>query len=106
VQAELLLALHRARLEGLPRLAAAASRVISGVRAGRGDDASFTLEGLTQDLLELLEVAHAVQAGADDVALWRGQSRSAYAPVGGLRLTGCASSRWSAARVTRAWWCG
>lgn len=88
VQSELLRAVHLARLEGLHRLAAAATRVVTAVRSGRADDSSYSLEALTRDLLEVLEVAQAVGAGLDDPAVWRGRARSVYSSVGGLRLTG------------------
>lgn len=87
-QAELLRSLHHARLCGLHRLAAAATRVVTGLRAGRGDDPTYTLSGLSRDLLEVLEVAQAVQSGQLDPTSWRGRARTMYAPVGGMRLTG------------------
>lgn len=87
VRSELLRAVHLARLKGLHRLAAAATRVVTGVRAGREDDSAYSLEALTRDLLEVLEVAHAV-GGLGDPSLWRGKARSVYSSVGGLRLTG------------------
>ena len=88
VQSELLRAVHLARLEGLHRLAAAATRVVTGIRAGRQDDSSYSLEALTRDLVEVLEVAQAVGAGLGDPAIWRGRARSVYRSVGGLRLAG------------------
>ena len=88
VQSELLRAIHVARLEGLHRLASAATRVVTGVRAGREDDSAYSLEALTRDMLEVLEVAQAVGAGLGDRAVWRGRARSVYSSVGGLRLTG------------------
>lgn len=87
-QAELLTGVHRARLVGLHRLAAATTRVVTGVRAARQDDAAFSLQALTSDLLEVLEVVHAVRTGLVDSVDLRGQARSGYAAVGGLRLTG------------------
>ncbi|MEJ2577782.1 MAG: hypothetical protein P8Z68_01645, partial [Kineosporiaceae bacterium] len=87
VQADLLRAVHHARGVGLHRLAAAATRVVTGIRAGRGDDPGYTLRGLTADLVEVFETAHAVRSGADP-SVWRGRARSDYAPVGALRLTG------------------
>lgn len=87
VQAELLLALHRARLVGLHRLAGAATRVVTEVRALRGDAPEASLERLSTDLLDVLETAHAVEHGGSPEQ-WRGSARTAYDPVGGLRLTG------------------
>jgi hypothetical protein len=87
-QAELLTGVHRARLAGLHRLAAATTRVVTGVRAARQDDAAFSLPALTSDLLEVLEVVHAVRTGLVDSVGLRGQARTGYAAVGGLRLTG------------------
>jgi hypothetical protein len=88
VQSDLLRAVHIARLAGLHRLAAAATRLVTGIRANRSGDASFSLDGLTEDLLEVLELAHAVNGRWDDAPYWRGRARSEYTPVGGLRLTG------------------
>lgn len=88
VQADLLRALHHARIQGLHRLAAAATRVVTAVRAGRDDDPSFRLHDLCGDLLEVLETAHVIRTGRGDPAAWRGQARTQYAAVGGLRLTG------------------
>lgn len=88
VQSELLRAVHLARLEGLHRLAAAATRVVTGIRAGRQDDSSYSLEALSRDLVEVLEVAQAVGAELGNPAIWRGRARSVYRSVGGLRLAG------------------
>jgi hypothetical protein len=87
VQSQLLLALHLARLQGLHRLAAAATRVVTGVRALREEQPAASLPRLCDDLLGVLETAHAIASGAD-VATWRGTARSTYRDVGGLRLTG------------------
>jgi hypothetical protein len=88
LQGQLLAGVHQARLRSLHRLAAVSTRVVSGIRAARSDDASFSLPTLSADLLEVLSVAHAVITGNGDPAAWRGTARTVYAPVGGLRLAG------------------
>lgn len=88
LQGQLLAGVHQARLRSLHRLAAATTRVVSGIRASRSDDASFSLPTLSADLLEVLSVAHAVVSGKGDPGEWRGTARTVYAPVGGLRLAG------------------
>lgn len=88
VQSDLLRAVHHARVEGLHRLAAAATRVVTAVRAGRDEDPAFRLRDLTGDLLDVLETAHLIATGRGDPAAWRGTARTEYAPVGSLRLTG------------------
>ncbi|WP_285601131.1 hypothetical protein [Kineosporia sp. NBRC 101731] len=88
LQGQLLAGVHQARLRALHRLASSATRVVSAVRAARADDASFSLPGLTADLLEVLSVAYAVSTGTGDPADWRGTARTVYSGVGGLRLAG------------------
>jgi hypothetical protein len=88
LQGQLLAGVHQARLRALHRLAAATTRVVTGVRAARSDDASFSLPALSADLLEVLSVAHAVMEGSGDPAEWRGTARTVYQNVGGLRLAG------------------
>lgn len=89
VQAELLRAAHTARLAGLPRAAAAAVSVVTGLRAARSADPAYRLDELSGRLMELLRVAHRVPvaSGAELVAL-RGTARRPYAPDGSLRLYG------------------
>ncbi|MBT0772161.1 hypothetical protein KIH74_24670 [Kineosporia sp. J2-2] len=88
VQGRLLAGVHQARLRTLHRLAAAATRVVTGIRQARSDAAAFSLPQLTADLLEVLSVAHAVISGTGRPEEWRGTARTVYAPVGGLRLAG------------------
>ncbi|GLY17794.1 hypothetical protein Kisp01_48080 [Kineosporia sp. NBRC 101677] len=88
LQGQLLAGVHQARLRALHRLASATTRVVSGIRAARSDDASFSLPSLTADLLEVLAVAHVVISGRGGPDQWRGTARTVYQGVGGLRLAG------------------
>ncbi|GAB6901671.1 hypothetical protein [Kineosporia succinea] len=88
LQGQLLAGVHQARLRALHRLAAATTRVVTAVRAARGDDVSFSLPALVSDVLEVLSVAHAIVSGTGDPARWRGTARTVYSDVGGLRLAG------------------
>jgi len=84
----LLAGVHQARLRGLHRLAAAATRVVTGVGAAERDDDSFSLRSLSADLFETLSVAHAVTSGTGSPTDWRGTARTVYQQVGALRLAG------------------
>ncbi|WP_416985200.1 hypothetical protein [Streptomyces sp. T028] len=89
LQAELLRAAHTARLAGLPRAAAAAVTVVTGVRAARSADPAYRLPDLVEALRTVLGVAHRLPhaAGAELVEL-RGTVRQPYTPDGSLRLYG------------------
>jgi hypothetical protein len=87
VQAGLLRAAHTAKLAGLHRAAAAAVAVTAGLRAARADDPAFRLAELTDQLVELLDVAHRVSAGETGGEI-TGTARQAYAHAGSLRLHG------------------
>ncbi|MGY4927162.1 hypothetical protein [Streptomyces sp. 900105755] len=89
LQAELLRAAHTARLAGLPRAAAAAVSVVTGVRAARAADPAFRLTELVGAVSEALFVAHRVPhaTGAELTGL-RGTVRQPYTPDGSLRLYG------------------
>ncbi|MGY5117665.1 hypothetical protein ACWC2H_17675 [Streptomyces sp. 900105755] len=89
LQAELLRAAHTARLAGLPRAAAAAVSVVTGVRAARAADPAFRLTELVGAVSEALFVAHRVPhaTGAELTGL-RGTVRQPYMPDGSLRLYG------------------
>lgn len=86
--AHLLAGVHQARLRGLHRLAAAATRVVSAVTAAATDQGSFSLPVLSGDLYETLAVAHAVTGGSGTGIRWRGTARTLYQDVGPLRLAG------------------
>ncbi|MFC4502825.1 MULTISPECIES: hypothetical protein [Streptomyces] len=89
LQAELLRAAHTARLAGLPRAAAAAVSVVTGVRSARSADPAYRLPELVDALRAVLGVAHQLPyaTGAELTAL-RGTVRQPYTPDGSLRLYG------------------
>ncbi|MGW0599528.1 hypothetical protein ACWD11_20560 [Streptomyces sp. NPDC002776] len=89
VQAELLRAAHTARLAGLPRAAAAAVAVVTGLRAARGADPSYRLADLVTALHAVLSAAHRLpRATGPELAALRGSVRQPYTPDGSLRLYG------------------
>jgi hypothetical protein len=88
VRAELLRAVHQARVAGLHRAAAGGLRVATALAAARGGDASFDRAVLTDDLLDLLLLCHDLRTGAGDPGLLLGTARREYRPVGSLRLYG------------------
>ncbi|MFJ8109283.1 hypothetical protein [Streptomyces sp. NPDC096132] len=89
LQAELLRAAHTARLAALPRAAAAAVSVVTGVRAARSADPAYRLPDLVGTLRTALGVAHRLPhtTGAE-LADLRGTARQPYTPDGSLRLYG------------------
>ncbi|MZD06384.1 hypothetical protein GTW43_14950, partial [Streptomyces sp. SID5785] len=90
-QAGLLRAAHVAKVAGLHRPAAAAIRVVNGVRAARAADPAYRTAELAEVLTELLGTAHALgRPGTDPdaAAALRGTARRAYAHAGSLRLYG------------------
>lgn len=89
VRAELLRAVHQARIAGLHRAAASGLRVAAALAAARAGDASFDRADLTDDLLDLLLLCHDLRTGtATDPSLLIGTARREYRPVGSLRLYG------------------
>ncbi|QFZ19462.1 hypothetical protein [Saccharothrix syringae] len=89
VRAELLRAVHRARLAGLHRAAANGLRIASSLAAARTGDSSFDRAVLTAELVELMLLCHDLRAPAPtDPAELRGTARREYHPVGSLRLHG------------------
>ncbi|MEV8066689.1 hypothetical protein AB0P32_11185 [Streptomyces sp. NPDC085995] len=89
LQAELLRAAHTARLAGLPRAAAAAVAVVTGVRAARSADPGHRLADLATALSGVLGVAHRLPyAAGPELAALRGTVRRPYRPDGSLRLYG------------------
>lgn len=92
LQAELLRAAHSARLAGLPRAAAGAISVVTGVRAARSADAGYRLGDLTDALAGVLAVAHRIpDATGPELSELRGTVRQPYRPDGSLRLYGLLS---------------
>ncbi|MDQ0829329.1 hypothetical protein QF032_001173 [Streptomyces achromogenes] len=89
LQAALLRAAHTARLAGLPRAAAAAVSVVTGVRAARCADPAYRLPELADALRDVLAVAHRLPSASGPVlAELRGTVRQPYTPDGSLRLYG------------------
>ncbi|KKK04248.1 hypothetical protein [Micromonospora sp. HK10] len=88
LQADLLRAVHQARAAGLPRLAAAGTRIVAQVRAARRSAPDFRLAELADDVREALLVCHLLRGGPGDPAAARGVARRGYHPVGELRLYG------------------
>ncbi|GAB3004817.1 hypothetical protein [Saccharothrix stipae] len=99
VRAELLRAVHSARVAGLHRAAADGLRVAASLAAARSGAPSFDREVLTAELVELMLLCHdlrtaAIQpaatqpAGPGSMAELRGTARREYRPVGALRLHG------------------
>ncbi|MBC2900111.1 SWIM zinc finger family protein [Streptomyces cupreus] len=89
LQAELLRAAHTARLAGLPRAAASAVAVVTGLRAARGADPSYRLTDLVTALRAVLGAAHRLpHATGPELAALRGSVRQPYTPDGSLRLYG------------------
>ncbi len=80
-------AAHASRAVGLHRLARAGTRVLRQVTDLQSRRPSFTLGALTEDLRELLFVAHELGRGAATRSTL-GVGRRAYSPVGALRLYG------------------
>ncbi|GAA1417602.1 hypothetical protein [Catellatospora coxensis] len=87
----LLRAVHEGRANGLHRAAAAGTRVAAGLQALREAQPQFRLAELTDDLREVLTVAHRLRAGelpAEQSADLLGVARRGYDPQAGLRLYG------------------
>ncbi|MDX3249322.1 hypothetical protein PV408_48270, partial [Streptomyces sp. ME18-1-4] len=89
LQAELLRAAHTARLAGLPRAAASAVSVVTGIRAARSADPGYRRSDLVDALRTVLGVAHRLPfASGPDLTELRGAVRQPYTPDGSLRLYG------------------
>ncbi|MFD5323558.1 hypothetical protein [Streptomyces sp. NPDC127092] len=89
LQAELLRAAHTARLAGLPRAAASAVSVVTGLRAARAADPAYRLADLVATLREVLGTAHRLpRAIGQELTTLRGAVRQPYRPDGSLRLYG------------------
>jgi hypothetical protein len=87
-RAELLRAVHAARIAGLHRPAATGLRIAAALVAANTGDPAFTRGELTSDLTELLLTCHDLIEGVGEVTDLRGVARREYRPIGGLRLTG------------------
>ncbi|APU21975.1 hypothetical protein [Actinoalloteichus sp. GBA129-24] len=90
VRAELLRAVHTARLAGLHRAAATGLRIAAALVWARTGDSSFDRAQLTAELVDLLLLCHDLRSGTAvaDAAELRGTARREYRPVGTLRLFG------------------
>ncbi|WP_156753687.1 hypothetical protein [Actinokineospora pegani] len=88
VRAELLRAVHSARVAGLHRAAAGGLRVAAALAGARAGADSFDREVLTEDLTELLLLCHDLRSGIGDPGELRGTARREYRPAGALRLYG------------------
>lgn len=88
VRAELLRAVHQARIAGLHRAAATGLRVATALAAARTGADSFDRAELTSDLLDLLLVCHDLRTGEHAPPTLRGTARREYRPIGSLRLYG------------------
>lgn len=88
VRAELLRAVHSARVRGLHRAAATGLRVAASLAAARAGDSSFDREVLTADLVDLMLLCHDLRTGTGGIDEPRGTARREYRPVGALRLHG------------------
>ncbi|MEV1119487.1 hypothetical protein AB0I91_30925 [Actinosynnema sp. NPDC049800] len=88
VRAELLRAVHVARVAGLHRAAANGLRIASALAAARAGDSSFDREALTAELVELMLLCHDLRTGTGHAAELRGTARREYRPIGSLRLYG------------------
>lgn len=90
VRAELLRAVHTARVGGLHRAAAGGLRIAAALAAARTGDSSFDREVLTAELVDLLLLCHDLRAGTGtaDPAELRGTARREYSTIGALRLYG------------------
>jgi hypothetical protein len=87
-RAELLRAVHAARIAGLHRPAAAGLRIAAILASANGDDPSFTRSELAEELTELLLTCHDLTEGVGEPADLRGIARREYQPIGARRLTG------------------
>ncbi|MFI9011130.1 hypothetical protein ACIGNX_28235 [Actinosynnema sp. NPDC053489] len=88
IRAELLRAVHTARVAGLHRAAGNGLRVAAAVAAARSGDPSFDREALTAELVELMLLCHDVRSDVGPAAGLRGTARREYRPIGSLRLYG------------------
>ncbi len=90
VRAEVLRAVHSARVVGLHRAAAGGLRVAAGLAAARSGDSSFDRDALAAELVDLMLLCHNLRAGTGtaDIAELRGTARREYRPIGALRLYG------------------
>lgn len=92
LQSRLLRSIHECRSAGLHRLAAAALRIMTNIRAVRGDSDAFDSGQAATDMQEALEVTHWLSqqgetaSGVSDT--WIGTARRRYAAVNHLKLHG------------------
>jgi hypothetical protein len=86
---ELHRAVHSCRVAGLHRLAQAGQRAAQQISDLQTRRPEFRLATLTQDVHQVLAVAHAIRSAADEVdQRWIGQARRGYMAVGALSILG------------------
>ncbi|MEU4803923.1 hypothetical protein [Actinosynnema sp. NPDC023587] len=88
VRAELLRAVHTARVAGLHRASAAGLRIASALAGARAGDSTFDREILTAELVDLLLLCHDLRTAPEATSELRGTARREYRPIGSLRLYG------------------
>ncbi|MEV0681993.1 hypothetical protein AB0I60_36270 [Actinosynnema sp. NPDC050436] len=88
VRAELLRAVHTARVAGLHRASASGLRIASALAGARAGDSSFDREVLTAELVDLLLLCHDLRTAPQVTSELRGTARREYRPIGSLRLYG------------------
>lgn len=88
VRAELLRAVHTARVVGLHRAAATGLRIATALAACQTGDSSFDREVLAAELVDLMLLCHDLRTTATATAAQRGTARREYRPIGSLRLYG------------------
>ncbi|MBE1464777.1 hypothetical protein [Kibdelosporangium phytohabitans] len=86
--AELLRAVHVARLAGLHRAATAGLTVAASLLAAQTGDPAYRRADLTAQVRELLLVCHGLRTGTGDTAALLGVARREFRPAGSLRLYG------------------
>ncbi|GAA0211081.1 hypothetical protein GCM10010492_06140 [Saccharothrix mutabilis subsp. mutabilis] len=88
VRAELLRAVHTARVTGLHRAAAGGLRIATALAACQSGDSSFDREVLAAELVDLMLLCHDLRTTPTATTAHRGTARREYRPIGSLRLYG------------------
>ncbi|MEU7530683.1 hypothetical protein AB0A74_33480 [Saccharothrix sp. NPDC042600] len=88
VRAELLRAVHTARVTGLHRAAAGGLHIATALAACQSGDSSFDREVLAAELVDLMLLCHDLRTTPTATTAHRGTARREYRPIGSLRLYG------------------
>lgn len=88
VRAELLRAVHTARVAGLHRASATGLRIAAALAACQSGDSSFDREILAAELVDLMLLCHDLRTTPTATTALRGTARREYRPIGSLRLYG------------------